>query len=103
MAKELFNENSFSRLAEGGFILITGIIFNISIAMKLLNFLFTSLPNCNFKKMKYKYYNVHGTRSNKSNHTVHVRANSVCGYFLCGDHSREITTAQGNHNGCGEV
>jgi hypothetical protein len=30
-------------------------------------------------------------------------ANSVCGYFLCGDHRREITTAQGNHNGCGEV
>jgi hypothetical protein len=32
-----------------------------------------------------------------------VGANSVCGYFLCGDHRREITTAQGNHNGCGEV
>jgi hypothetical protein len=32
-----------------------------------------------------------------------TRANSVCGYFLCGDHRREITTAQGNHNGCGEV
>jgi hypothetical protein len=30
-------------------------------------------------------------------------ANSLCGYILCGDHCREITTAQENHNGCGEV
>jgi hypothetical protein len=31
-----------------------------------------------------------------------IRANSVCGYFLCGDHRREITTAQENHNDCGK-
>jgi hypothetical protein len=42
-------------------------------------------------------------KEKKKKKRLDTGANSVCGYFLYGDHSREITTAQGNHNGCGEV
>jgi hypothetical protein len=93
------------------------LIFVLDFFFPFISFFFISLSDIKFSS--YRCISVCGHRlyeilSYIGDYTVLLymelllyapenRANSLCGYFLCGDHCKEITTAQENHNGCGEV